>query len=351
MTDPGDQLLDGFRTLTALLGAARQDAADTGPEAGVDPGTRCPVTVLTGLLGSGKTTVLRRLLEGDHGLALTAIVNDLGSINIDGPLLADATPHAADGPAARLELTNGCACCAGADDLGSTLTAVRTAEPGPDAVVIEASGAADAVAVAATIEGDDALRLDGVVCVVDADAFGRQLAHPVLGPLARRQLAASHLVLLSKTDLVDDVGLAEVRDAVAELAPGRRLLPTDHGHLDPAVLLTAALHGAAPASATRQHHLDLVTRAVTLPPDRRFDEARLGAWLEQGDHGLIRAKGWLPSIEGRRLELQLVGRRWSLSPADDADATGTELVLIADGANTLDAAEERLHRLSRIGPD
>ncbi|MEL7158566.1 MAG: GTP-binding protein, partial [Actinomycetota bacterium] len=236
MSDPGADLLDGFRTVTALLGASRPDAA-TRPAGAADDGQRCPVTVLTGVLGSGKTTVLRRLLEADHGLAITAVVNDLGAVNIDAALLADATPRSGSGPPPRLELTNGCACCSAADDLRAALREVRGATPPPDAIVIEASGAADAVAVAATVEGDDALALDGVVAVIDVDAAAGQLGHPSLGPLLRRQLATAHLVLLAKIDLVSTEQLDHVHDLVAGLAPGRMLLPIADGRVDPGVLL------------------------------------------------------------------------------------------------------------------
>ena len=95
-----------------------------------------PVLLVTGFLGAGKTSFINQLLQADHGLRIAAIVNDFGSINIDAALLEGA----ADGV---IGLKNGCICCSLQGDLLRTLKIVLNQNPGPDHIVIEASGVAD----------------------------------------------------------------------------------------------------------------------------------------------------------------------------------------------------------------
>ncbi|MDH3678572.1 MAG: GTP-binding protein [Acidimicrobiia bacterium] len=324
-----EELLAGFQTVTSTLAAARRAAAAGDQPAGAEHPV--PVTLLTGFLGSGKTTVLRQLLTADHGLRITAIVNDLGSVNVDGGTLGAAALPA--GGAERLELTNGCACCALSDELSDSLHGALAADRRPDAVIIEASGAADAVAMAATIEAEPLSRLDGIVGLVDAEAWSAQLAHPVVGRLVRRQVQTAHVVLLSKVDLVDPTAVDEIVAAIGAVAPGRRVVPITRGVVEPALLLDAAVHGAALRPPAEAHEAEFATRTVRLHGP--LDIARLFAWLES-DHRLLRAKGWFLGPDDESYELQVVGRRWTLVPL--ATAPDASLVLIADDPAIVDEA-------------
>ena len=318
-----DELTAGFAALTGSLTAARRQI-EAEPTSGGPVGAASeraglvPVTLLTGFLGSGKTTVVRELLTGDHGLQVTAIVNDLAAVNVDARSLASTRTGGAD-QIAQLELSNGCACCELTDDLLASLAAAAQADDAsaaarrPDAIVVEASGAADPVTVAAAIDGAPGVCLDGVVAVVDVQAIGDQLAHPVVGRLARRQLEAAHLLLLSKVDLVEPQAIADATAMVADVAPGRVVLPAEHGAVDPAVLLSAAARGAVLPVDGPSSTLSLATGAFT---PSRIDLRQLADWLE-GEHGLVRAKGWVAETDGRLHELQVVGRRWSLTPTNE----------------------------------
>ena len=92
-----------------------------------------PVTVVGGFLGAGKTSLVRHLLTGDHGLRLAVVVNDVGAINIDAALVADTESE-------RIELTNGCSCCSLGPDLARSLHDLAHRPDPPDAIIIEASG-------------------------------------------------------------------------------------------------------------------------------------------------------------------------------------------------------------------
>ncbi len=352
---PNGDLVEGFRAVTGAL------AALAGPDRAVGttaPPTSeaVPVTVLTGFLGSGKTTVLRHALTGDHGLRLSAIVNDLAAVNIDAQLLA--TVGRGDGrpdidPGREVALSNGCACCQLDGELIDALDrlaghgAAEGYDPAPDAIIIEASGTSDAVSIASIIEARPGVRLDGIVCVVDAVAWAEQSAHPIAGRIARRQLEAAHLALLTKVDLVSVEQVRAVTASIAEAAPGRRVVPTWNGRVEPAVLFAAAVQGAALRPPREIHGIGLATDCVEV--GYRVDLGAVARWLERGDHGLLRAKGWIDADDGRCHELQVVGRRWTLTPLS-AGRPSAVVVLIAETEAVLLAAAESLQACRSAGP-
>ena len=134
---------------------------DLGSEPGLD---RIPMVAVGGCLGSGKTTLLNRFLRASGGERLSAVVNDVGAVNLDAELVA-----ARDG--GTVELTNGCVCCSIGDSLALTLRDLVLSDRPPDRLVIEASGVAEPDRVAAY--GDRRrIRLDGVVVAVDGTRAG-----------------------------------------------------------------------------------------------------------------------------------------------------------------------------------
>jgi len=140
-----------------------------------------PMTLLSGFLGSGKTTTLKHLLENNEGLKVGVIVNDVASVNIDAKLVANSNSSSVD---TMIELDNGCACCSLADELLTTVETLLTRKNNKndkfDALVVELSGVADPVAIKsnwqmATQQGHAVTKLtqvDRVVTLVDACTFG-----------------------------------------------------------------------------------------------------------------------------------------------------------------------------------
>lgn len=328
--DPAEELVAGLGLVTATLRAAR-GRSEPVPE-------RVPVTVLVGPLGSGKTTVLRRLLAGDHGLRIAAVVNDLAAVNIDAESLAAGQPRGDS----MLELSNGCACCALSDDLAETLRELA-GTAAPDAIVVEASAASDAVALAATVEAEGTVRFDGIIGLIDAEAWPEQAAHPTLGPLLDQVLDAAHVVVLTKTDRCQPGSVADLTDELAARAPGRRFLTAVHGDLDPRVLLDPAAFGATLPAVTAPDHPELLTETIHL--DNPIDRGELASWLD-GDHGLLRAKGWVALSDRGPAELQVVGRRWAIEPST---IDRRVVVAIADSASKLAAATAELRSLASNG--
>ncbi|WP_428120185.1 CobW family GTP-binding protein [Candidatus Poriferisodalis sp.] len=297
------------------------------------------VTVLTGFLGSGKTTVLWRLLAEPAGLRIAAVVNDIGPVNIDA-MAIDGLPVASRTPD-RVELTNGCACCALVDDLAETLEGLASAGTS-DAIVVEASGIADPATLAAATESAVGCVLDGVVAVVDAQQLAFQLDDPRLAPAVRRQIDVSHLVVLSKVDQVDDEMVQSLTRRIGELAPGRMVVPSVHGRIDPRVLLGAALRGATFRADAGEHPFEVATAVVN--PAGPWEMTNVSRWFESPPEILVRAKGWFSTPDGSCHEVQAVGRSWRIESANGPLLP--VIVLIGESPEVVDRAAASLRNLS-----
>ncbi|MCC5869215.1 MAG: GTP-binding protein [Gammaproteobacteria bacterium] len=198
-----------------------------------------PLTLLTGFLGAGKTTVLNRILAGDHGLRIAVMVNDFGDLDIDETLVAGRSEG-------TLRLTNGCICCSLKEGLVTAVMDVLHREDRPDHIVLEASGVADPTGIATTLLAPvfgQRIRLDGVVCVIDALHFDTNHAER---DLILRQLMVSDLILLNKCDLIDEVALANVQTQIRAWLSQARILPTVQGDAPLAVLLSS-MHASTEA--------------------------------------------------------------------------------------------------------
>lgn len=200
-----------------------------------------PVTLLTGFLGSGKTTALNRIVRR---LPRTAVLmNEFGEVALDHQLLEKM-----EGPMALL--SGGCVCCTISGSLAPTLKNLWMARQAGDVppferAIIETTGIADPVPVLDTLLNDPWIRarfrLDGVVATVDAVFAQAQLdAHPE----AVKQIAVADRLLLTKTDLADPAAVEALRARLAALNPAADVVAVTHGDIDPAVIRNLGLWNA-----------------------------------------------------------------------------------------------------------
>src|SRR5260370_10399682 len=176
-----------------------------------------PVTVIGGYLGAGKTTLLNRMLAGAHGIRFEVLVNDFGSVNIDAALIDSREGE-------TISLTNGCICCSIGDSLALALHDLAERPDGPDHIVIEASGVADPAIIAGYAACHPRLGLDSMGVLADAETIRARAADKYVGDLVRRQLAAADVIVLSKTDLIDEETGRQVQQWIANEVPGDRLI-------------------------------------------------------------------------------------------------------------------------------
>jgi G3E family GTPase len=214
-----------------------------------------PVTLLTGFLGSGKTTVLNHLLR--H-LPLTAVVmNEFGEIGLDHQLLEESR-----GPLALL--SGGCVCCQIQGTLAPTLKNLYMARssgklPPYERIIIETTGIADPAPILDTLLNERWLaarhKLDGVVTTVDA-VFGAQQLDDHFE--AARQVAVADRLLLSKTDLATPEQIDALQTRLTELNPGAPVYPVLNGEIDPAKVTHLGLFNPHDTSGAARKHPDVV---------------------------------------------------------------------------------------------
>lgn len=262
------------------------------------PAGPIPVTVVSGFLGSGKTTLIRGLLADPRAARAALVVNEFGAAGIDHHLLRRAEE--------RITLIRGgCACCALRDDLVDALRGLLDVPGGMDRVILETTGLADPGPILHTLASDPVLRhryrRDRVVVALDALAGPSNLA---AHPEAVRQLAAADIVALTKLDLAPAEREPELRGLASGINPAAAVVAADRGRIDADLVLAPAawsrpvpsLPGIASPSPL-PHALAGEVTSATLVLDGAVDWPMLGVWLTLllHRHGerVLRVKGLL----------------------------------------------------------
>ena len=329
---------------------------------------RLPVMVITGFLGAGKTTLLRHLLA-HSGQRLAVMVNEFGTVGLDGDLIRSCGFCPDEEIESRLvELNNGCLCCTVQDDFLPTMNMLLRRADTLDGIVVETSGLAlprPLLQALAWPEVRSRVVINGVITVVDGEALAagspvgdpdalerQRLADPSLDhvsaieDLFRDQLDAADQVLISRADRLAPDALGSLSQALtARVRPGTPVLPIERGVIDPALVLGMERH-SEPDTATRDHHdhdhhhdhTHVEAVGGSLRQERSVDRAVLEQMLPQfvADHAVVRLKGrvWLPG-KALPLQLQMVGPRlesWFEAAPDHAwrpsSGSGLDLVVI-----------------------
>jgi len=200
-----------------------------------------PISLLTGFLGSGKTTVLNYLLRQPEMARTAVVINEFGEIGLDHELVESSTEN-------MVLLQSGCLCCTIRGDLVQTLHGlIGKREKGEikafDRVIIETTGLADPAPILHTLMTDGTLsyefRLDGVIATIDAASGSSTLDRKVE---AVKQAAVADRLLLTKTDLVDPADVNALEARLRQLNPGAPIIRAHNGAVDPARLLNAGLY-------------------------------------------------------------------------------------------------------------
>jgi cobalamin biosynthesis protein CobW len=301
---------------------------------------KLPVTVITGFLGSGKTTLVRHLMQNPGGKRLAVIVNEFGDVGVDGEILKScAIPEC---PAENImELANGCICCTVADDFIPTIEALMAIEPRPEHILIETSGLALPKPLLKAFDWPDIrskITVDGVIALADAEAVaaGRfapnveavdaqrladdSIDHETpLSEVFEDQISCADIILLTKPDLAGPEGVAKAKEIIHAEAP--RPLPiveVAEGVVDPRVILGLEAAAEDDMDSRPSHHDGHFDHehddfeSIVVELNELTDATELTAKIEKlaNDNNILRVKGYA-AVQGKpmRLLVQAVGAR------------------------------------------
>jgi len=311
-----------------------------------------PITILTGFLGAGKTTLLNRILTGDHGLRVGVLVNDFGSINIDAELVVSVDNNV-------ISLANGCVCCQIRDDLVASIVALLARKEGTEYVLLEASGVADPGGIFATFSDAnlrDRIRLDSIICVVDADQVFAHPEYPPLMELKLHQVGFADMLILNKVDLAGPEKVAKVRAWLDDHFNRLRIVETNYcdvpneillgvGHFDPARASLGARTGEPDCDDPNchddhhghdghAHDHSQVFSTWSYETDQPLALDTLREKMRRLPGTVYRAKGVVYSADApqRRVVLQVVGRRVDIAIQEDWGLRKPRTQIVAIGA-------------------
>lgn len=288
-------------TLSMLMGIF--EAARIVPRTA--PSRILPLTIISGFLGSGKTTLVNRLLSEPAGRRIAVLVNDFASVNIDEELIRFQSGD-------TIGLTNGCACCSINGDLVNAIQRLVQRDDPPDAVILEASGVADPRGIAQMALANPAIRLDAIVTLIDAETFVTRLQDERTRATLVSQVSAADLIAINKIDLVEGMK-SEVRAKIELIAPKRTLLETTHANVPTDVVLGTVNRATSIFSCAPTDHVvgfSSMTRTWNIPLDRDS----ISHLLHDLPPYIIRAKGTFAfrNEESQRYVYQRVGQREAL---------------------------------------
>ena len=302
--------------------------------------SKIPVTVITGFLGSGKTTLIRHLMTHSKGKRLAILVNEFGTVGVDGDILKSCADD--NCPAENIvELANGCICCTVADDFIPTIEALMAMPTRPDHILIETSGLALPKPLLKAFDWPairSKITVDGVIALADAEAVAAgRFAADVAAVDAQRladesidhetplsevfedQISCADIILMSKADLAGEAGLAAARKVIEAESPRKiPIIAMSEGVIDPTIIL--GLNAAAEDDlAARPSHHDGADdhehddfETIVVPMPEVADVNALVAAIETlaRDQHILRVKGYV-AVEGKpmRLLVQAVGAR------------------------------------------
>lgn len=315
-------LLDGL--LTASRQAPSLCACTKKEETIVEGKTK--LYVLTGFLGSGKTTILLKLLEQLKGHRVGVIQNECGKLSIDGEILRD-------GDIKMVELNRGsifCTCL----KLSFVQALAEMAKQNLEYVFVESSGWGDPSNVeeilAASQElAGDAYDYSGVICLVDAVNFLHQLddGQPNDRETAIRQVKHCHLAVVTKVDLIDPARLQAVEEKIHEINPVCRIDVSSHANLDLSFLNENLLQYRWAASEETTNSAETKPKTLFMRYNEPIDEEKLCTFLHKVADDLLRAKGFLQIAGKGWQQVDLVGQQIDFKPCDDR--TEGEMVFIS----------------------
>ena len=336
---------------------------------------KIPVTILTGFLGAGKTTLIRNLILKNKSKKLAVIINEFGDLGVDGEIVKQCSDETC--PEENiLELANGCICCTVADDFIPTMKSLLEGQYIPEHILIETSGLALPKPLLKAFEWPEIrsrLTVDSVLAVVDAEAvvngiFAPQMSNELeekqnqtyvehetpLSEVFEDQINCSDVVLLTKPDLVENISVAR-NIIIKELERNVPILEVQNGDIGADVILGVNAAAETDLDNRRSHHDgfddhehdDFDTFSISVPKILDLEKFKIVLETLIQENDILRIKGFL-RVESKPLNLlvQGVGKRLSVNFTDTkipVENTGNLVFIGEKGRIDQDVISAYLH--------
>jgi len=336
---------------------------------------KIPVTILTGFLGAGKTTLIRNLILKNKSKKLAVIINEFGDLGVDGEIVKQCSDETC--PEENiLELANGCICCTVADDFIPTMKSLLEGQYIPEHILIETSGLALPKPLLKAFEWPEIrsrLTVDSVLAVVDAEAvvngiFAPQMSTELeekqnqtyvehetpLSEVFEDQINCSDVVLLTKPDLVENISDAR-NIIIKEMERNVPILEVQNGDIEADVILGVNAAAETDLDNRRSHHDgfddhehdDFDTFSISVPKILDLEKFKIVLETLIWENDILRIKGFL-RVESKPLNLlvQGVGKRLSVNFTDTkipVENTGNLVFIGEKGRIDQDVISAYLH--------
>lgn len=296
-----------------------------------------PITIVTGFLGSGKTSLVAHLLDASDGHRIAVVVNDIANQNIDSAFLHGGEHIEQVSNDLIVAISGGLIGTDRRDELTDALLrlAERTSDEPLEAVVVETSGSSSVVEIIKLLENDPKLkaayRLDTVIAMVDARTVADYWKDDLLRPIIGAQLSAADLIVLNKSDLVGRFALYRRRALIRKVNPHAEVGVAQFGRLPLEEIVVTGRRARVKPPVTPAAAGNVASRGVVahhFVQRRAFHPKRLDAWMNQPWPGILRVKGfaWLCTdmdhvyvvdMAGQKREIGMEGTWYAALPATE----------------------------------
>ena len=260
-----------------------------------------PLTLISGYLGTGKTTLINNLLRTTRK-KIVLLVNDFGDVNIDESLIEARTESV-------MSIAGGCVCCSYGNELIETLESMSSSKFLPDHIVLEASGIALPSKIIQTISLMDFLSFHGTVLLTDASRLTSQLNDVYISDTISLQIEQHDLLVLNKTDLLSEDELSDCIDTVSKRFEIRKFLKTVNAHIEEKDMLL----DFDPSERDKSDKIKLEKKqehgfiSSTIKPTGTINTDALSMLLQDPIYNIERAKGFFKNKKGEACTIQYDG--------------------------------------------
>lgn len=288
---------------------------------------KTPISIITGYLGTGKTTLLKKIAESANK-KIAILMNEFGEIAIDSKVIKGKNVN-------MTELAGGCVCCSLTGEFEAAVKEILK-KIKPELIIVETTGVAEPDAIVIDLKNLTQVKLDSIITVVDADAMVR---FPSLGHTGRIQIEMADVILLNKIDLIDMKQAKEIENFVKKINKNAAVIKTVKCDVDMSLLFGIDVERR---EVHKKHEHKLDVEYFVFESDKKLSREKFEKMVSKLPKGVYRAKGFVRFDDGNYL-FNYVAGRWDF---EKSGVQNTKLVFIGNGLKGIKKTIDKLKNTS-----